>query len=153
MVMDLRNLFPWFQPGAGSADAGTPPTGSDAVPEVRFTAARDAAVQSYRNRYGRPPSAAELEEMTPQYLTPADRAVYERERAARRPVLARGFPTPPRMTLPPPIPLADSLTSSTNAGRSIVDDARSYGDASLKTLGAMGRSRAWHQPSVLSCSG
>lgn len=108
MVMDLRNLFPWLQPRPDMPDAGPPGLGSDAVAERRFAAARDAALQSYRNRYGRPPSDAELEETTPHYLTPADRAVYERERAARQPVLARGVSVPPRMMVatPPTTPKA-----------------------------------------------
>ena len=72
MVMDLRNLFPWIQPRPGMPDAGPPALGSDAVAETRFTAARDAAIRSYRNRYGRPPSDAELEQMIPHYLTPED---------------------------------------------------------------------------------
>ncbi len=137
MATDLRNLLSWFQPGAGNANASHKPLGSDAVHEGRFTAARDAAIQSYRNRYGRPPSDAELEQMTPQYLTPEDRAVYDREQAARRPVLARGVSVPPRMTVPAPPPMR-STESPANTGRSVFDDARTYADASVKTLGALG---------------
>jgi hypothetical protein len=141
VLMDVRTLLPWFQRGAGETNAGPAPSGSDAVLEARFTAARDAAIQSYRNRYGRLPSYAELEEMTPQYLTPEDRAVYDREQAARRPVLARGVSVPPRMTvpaLPPLMPPAGTTESPVDAGRSAVDDARTYADASIKTLGAFG---------------
>jgi len=103
--------------------------------------ARDAAIQSYRNRYGRPPSDAELEQMTPHYLTPEDRAVYDREQAARRPLLARGVSVPPRMTvpaLPPKMPPVGATGSPAGPGRSVFDDARTYADASIKTLGAMG---------------
>lgn len=141
MATDLRNFLPWFQPGAGGANAGPSPLGSDAVLEGRFTAARDAAIQSYRNRYGRPPSDAELEQMTPQYLTPEDRTVYDREQAARRPVLARGVSVPPRMTvpaLPPLMPPVGATESPADPGRGVFDDARTYADASIKTLGALG---------------
>ena len=41
-------------------------------------------------------------------------------------------------TLPPTIPPVDRTASSANVGRSVFDDALAYGDASLKTLGAMG---------------
>lgn len=139
MLMDVRTLLPWFQRGA--QEHKPEPSESDALPEVRFAAARDAAIQSYRNRYGRPPSDAELEQMTPQYLRPEDRAVYDREQAARRPVLARGVSLPPRMAvpaMPPTIPPADASKSSADTGRSALDNARTYADASIKTLGAFG---------------
>ncbi len=87
--------------------------------DPRYAIARDAAIQSFRNRLGRDPSPIEFRDSMPLYMTNADRETYERERAVHRPYLARGIPTPPRFApraLPavPPPPTRSCRCSATS---------------------------------------
>ncbi|MBL8705951.1 MAG: hypothetical protein JNM30_13955 [Rhodospirillales bacterium] len=106
----------------------------------RFGYARDAAIQSFRNRLGRDPSAIELQDWMPSYLTGADRAIYERERAMRRPYLARGIPTPPRFApraapaVPPPAPPPGQVSRGIGEEQPNADGIHPYFEAFLKTL-------------------
>lgn len=116
----------------GNGIAGTP---AETIAEDRFAYARDAAVTSFRNRFGRPPSEAELLDSMPHFLTREDREAYAEARAARSPVLARGFPVrPPARRAPPPQrpspvvpPAAPGLDATPSSG------IHPYLDAMLKT--------------------
>lgn len=126
---EFDESLPEFDPMDGSPDQ----------PD-RFGYARDAAIQSFRNRLGRDPSAVELQDWLPAYLTGADRANYERERAARRPYLARGIPTPPRFAprvvpaVPPPSPRPGKVSPGVGEEQPNDDSIHPYFEAFLKTL-------------------
>lgn len=70
---------------------------------VRFYMARDAAIQSFRNRLGRDPSVDELREALPNYLVPGDREAITSALVNDAALLA-GFkvPGPPQNRPPPP---------------------------------------------------
>lgn len=132
-LLSRRGVFEESLPVFDSLD------GSPDRPD-RFGYARDAAIQSFRNRLGRDPSGIELHDWMPAYLTGADRAIYERERAVRRPYLARGIPTPPRFAprvlpaVPPPSPRPGQVSPGVGEEQSSAGGIHPYFDAFLKTL-------------------
>lgn len=96
--MALPGAARWMEAALGGGETETrsaagPAPGSP--PDRRFAYARDAAITSYRNRYGREPSEAELQDAMPHYMTQRDREAYAQERAAGSAILARGLPAPP----------------------------------------------------------
>jgi len=103
----------------------------------RFDSARAAAITSYRNRYGRPPSEAELLDSMPHFMTQAEQEAYAEERGARAPILARGFPVRPPARRAQPSPQRPSPVVPPAAPAPGQDAASSglhpYLDAALKS--------------------
>ncbi|MCC6468358.1 MAG: hypothetical protein IT563_08550 [Alphaproteobacteria bacterium] len=88
--------------GTAADDGESSRTGGIEPSAGRFGYARDAAITSYRNRFGRDPSETELRDSMPHFMTATDQEAYAEERGARLPMQARGLPAPPLARPTPP---------------------------------------------------
>lgn len=74
----------------------------DEAQAVRFETARDATIQSFRNRLGRDPSVDELREALPHYLAPDDRKTLTSAVIGDAVLLAGFRPPKPKQDMPQP---------------------------------------------------